>query len=75
MFLQNIHCASTRNAQRKHVACTIRPGRCRQKSLITDQPSILLPGRTASARVSVKSGAYKRHGAFRRSMTTFHKET
>ena len=75
MFLRDIHCASTMNARRRRVACTIRPSCCCQKAVLPALPSTQRPGRTASASVSVRKGSCRKHGALHIFMTMCHSET
>ena len=70
IYLGGIHCVLTVSVLKRTSACTIRPGCWCPKIDTVARPSILQPGRTASADVSVRRKWWSRHGALRNSMTT-----
>jgi len=72
MFQWDILCASTKNVQKKRVACIIRPGCCYQKIVFMEPPSIPQPGRMASASISERKDSYRKHGALRIYTTMSH---
>jgi len=72
IFPGDIRCASTMNAQKKSVACIIRPDCwCLRTIVLMDQPSIRLLGRAGRANYSVRRSWWRKHGASRTSMITF----
>ena len=71
IFPGDIRCASTVNAQRKGVACIIKPCCCRLRTVILGRRSFLRLGRTERASVFERRGLCRGHGVSGNSMITF----